>query len=401
MMFQPLVNDPMGVVTALLVIEGAILLLSEHPGTKRFFTFLPSMFWIYSVPMILATVGLLPAEKDAAGADLTPTYGVIGKYCLPAALALLLVSVDIRAIFRLGRVALVVMLAGSLGIVLGGPAVYFVFKPWLPPEMWKGIGALSASWVGGSANLIAVANGNGTPDYMRSMIIVVDTIVPYVWMGILVALARRQGGYDRWNKSDRGIIEELKRRAEAVETVARRPATVEHTVLILMLAAAVAMAARKGGELLPVMPNLLSAGSWTIILATTLGVALSFTPARRLEAYGASRMGYALLYFVLASYGATASLLHLAQAPALVAAGFVWVGIHAAFTIVAARLLKAPLALAATASQANIGGVASAPAVAEIYQEGLAPVGLLLAVLGNIIGTYTGILCTKLCHLVS
>ncbi len=158
------------------------------------------------------------------------------------------------------------------------------------------------------------------------------------------------------------------------------------------------MAVVECGRLLPAVPNLISHKGWAIILATMLGVVLSFTPARRLEDYGASRLGYAMLYFVLASYGATAMLSNALQAGVMIAAGFVWAAIHAVFALAAARLLKAPLALVATASQANVGGVASAPAVAEIYQEGLGPVGLLLAVLGNIIGTYTGMLCSQLCR---
>jgi uncharacterized membrane protein len=61
--------------------------------------------------------------------------------------------------------------------------------------------------------------------------------------------------------------------------------------------------------------------------------------------------------------------------------------------------MKAPMFLVASASQANIGGVASAPVVAEVYRPGLASVGLLLAILGNILGTYMGIFCAQLCRM--
>ena len=140
------------------------------------------------------------------------------------------------------------------------------------------------------------------------------------------------------------------------------------------------------------------ASTWAILLATALGVGLSFTPVRRLERFGASTVGYGVLYFVLASIGAKTGLGQLGSAPMMIVAGFLWVGIHGAFLLAAGRLLRAPMALAAAASQANIGGTASAPVVAEVYQPGLAPVGLLLAVLGNILGTYLGLVCAALCR---
>ena len=159
--------------------------------------------------------------------------------------------------------------------------------------------------------------------------------------------------------------------------------------------------ARWGGTMLPAVKGLITAGTWAIILASLFGLVLSFTPVRRMERFGASSVGYALLYLVLAAMGSTTDLANLAGAPVLVLAGVVWVLIHGVFLLAAGRLMKAPLALIATASQANIGGVASAPVVAEVYQDGLAPVGLLLGVFGNICGTYLGIFCAGVCRYVS
>jgi uncharacterized membrane protein len=141
--------------------------------------------------------------------------------------------------------------------------------------------------------------------------------------------------------------------------------------------------------------------AWTIILASAIGLCVSFTPVRRLEAYGASKLGYGMLYLILASIGAKTSLEHIAAAPILLVAGAVWILIHAGFIVLAGRLLRAPMGLMAAASQANIGGPASAPVVGGIYHPALAPVGLLLAILGNIIGTYLGFVCCEMCKFVS
>ena len=153
------------------------------------------------------------------------------------------------------------------------------------------------------------------------------------------------------------------------------------------------------GHQLPAIRDVISGYTWTIVIVSLLGLLLSCTPARKLEQHGASKAGSWLLYFVLTAIGAKASVASIGSALVLIGAGLLIMLVHALFLLVAARLLKAPLFLVAAASQANVGGVASAPVVAEVYQPGLASVGLLLAILGNIFGTYFGIFCAQLCRM--
>ena len=394
-------HDPIGIIALLLFLEGGILYLSEHRRTRRVFRYVPPMFLIYFLPMLANTVGLIPPERDAGGNIITPVYGDITTYCLPGSLVLLLISVDIVAILRLGKVAIGVMLAGSLGIILGGPVVLLIFRRWLPPDIWSGFGALSASWIGGSANMIAVAKGLETPPHIFGPMVVVDTIVPYAWMGILVAISGWQRSYDKRSRANTAVLDHLTRKNSQAGATQLQPLTLRSIALMFSLASGAAFVSLRLAQELPAVKSMITASAWAIILATAMGIVLSFTPVRRLESSGASKLGYALLYFVLASIGAKTSLAHLASAPVALVAGFVWVLIHAGFIFLAGRLLKAPMSLMATASQANVGGTASAPVVAEIYQPGLAPVGLLLAVLGNIIGTYLGFACSTLCRFAS
>jgi uncharacterized membrane protein len=169
---------------------------------------------------------------------------------------------------------------------------------------------------------------------------------------------------------------------------------------LVLLGIAVSFGILTVGRSLPTMGGMFSPFTWAIILASLLGLAGSLTPLRKLEQAGSNKIGYFLLYFVLTTIGARASLEHLGNSGILILAGFGIVAIHAAVLIVAARLLKAPMFLAAVASQANIGGTASAPIVAEIYRPGLAAVGLLMAVLGSVVGTYLGLLVGKICFLI-
>lgn len=376
---------------ALLFLEALVLGLARHPRTARFFDFLPAVFWIYFLPMLLATAGWLPggAQADAQGK-------LIINAVLPASLVLLLLPANLPAIFRLGRPALGMMLAASFGILLTAPLALLLFRPWLPPDAWKGLGTLSGSWIGGVANMAAVKEAVQTPESLFSQILVVDTLVAYSWMAVLLALAKQQGRFDRWNRSRTEQMDDLNRRLAAVRTTASR--LTAGGILILLPAAGLGgLAAWGGAGLMPEVPGI-SLFTWTIILASALGIALSFTPARELEADGASKIGYFLLYLALAAMGARGNLAGIAQAPWLLAAGVVWLLLHALVLLVAARLFRAPLFLAVTASMANIGGPVSAPVVAAAYQPALASVGLLLAILGIAWGTYLGLACAWLCH---
>jgi uncharacterized membrane protein len=383
-----MVNSPIYIIIVLLLIEAAILSLAQMAVGKKLFRFLPSMFWIYFLPMLANTAGILPAESAF--------YSEITRWVLPAALVILLLSADIGGILRLGPTALGMMAAGVAGIVVGAPVVTWLYRAWLPPEAWKGIGALSASWIGGSANMIAVKEAIGTPDSVFLPAVIVDTIIPYFWMGLLIAASAYQASFDRWNKSDTRLLDELASRTAKNQTKHRW--TIAGVCLIVILAIAGSLATVRISQFLPTVKNGFSATAWAIILATLLGVVLSFTPARKLESRGSNTIGFAMLYFVLASIGAKTSLSHIQAVPILLAAGATWIIIHAAFLLTAARLLRAPLALAAAASQACVGGPASAPVVAGIYRPELAPVGLLLAVLGNILGTFVGLLVSHLCY---
>ena len=384
-------THPAYIIAVLFIIEGAILFLAERPVGKKLFKILPSMFWIYFLPMLANTLGLLPEES--------PVYGLLTRWMLPAALVVLLLSADICGIGRLGPTALGVMAAGMAGIMLGALIVLLLFRHWLPSDAWQAIGPLSGSWIGGSANMVAVKEAVGTPDDLFKLIIIVDTIIPYAWMGLLIALSSHQQKFDRWNRSNTKLIEELAKRAKT-NGPAEKPRFTPIGVLMILLTAALgaAIAVWSSGRL-PAVKNVINPVAWSVIVATILGVSFSFTPVSRLQCRGSNRIGFIMLYLVLASIGAKTSLSYMGDLPIFLIAGVTWICIHAVCLLLAARLLKAPMALVAAASQSCIGGPASGPVIAGIYHPDLAPVGLLLAVLGNILGTFLALSATGLCRL--
>lgn len=386
-----MISNPVLIVAVLISIEAMVLWLSRHARTRRFFDLLPSVFWIYFLPMLAATFGLIATKS--------PVYGFITSWLLPASLVLLLLPVDIKAILRLGPTAIAMFFIGAAGIIAGAVLSFSLFKPLIGARFWSGFGAISASWTGGSANMIAVKEALSVPDEVFAPMVIVDTVVPYLWMGFMIAIVGVQPAFDRWNRSNRATLDHLGEEAVRYLATAGGRRTWSGIAISLAVALAGGVGAHLIGDQMPRVKDILTGYTWTIIIVTLLGILLSFSPLRRLERSGASRTGYDLLYFVLTAIGAKASVADVGSALVLIGAGILIVAVHAVFLLIGARLLKAPMFLVAAASQANVGGVASAPVVAEVYHPGLASVGLLLAILGNIVGTWLGILSAQLCRL--
>jgi uncharacterized membrane protein len=371
----------MSVAALLATIVAAIFWLSGLETLKKFFEYVPPVIFCYFVPMLLTSLGVTPSSSTA--------YDWIRTYFLPLALFLLMISVDLRGVLKLGPKALIMIVAGTAGIVIGAPVALLIFKGALGPEAWKGFAALSGSWIGGTANMVAIAESVGTPESEMGPIIVVDTVVGYGWMGVLLAISGLQSRWDKAINADTSAIEEVNARLEELSTK-RHPSQVRDMAMLVGLGFGAAVLSVQLGNGLPSLgdPTIISGTTWAVLIVVTVGLVLSFTPMRKLEEVGASSLGYAALYLLLAAIGARADLRAVLDAPLYLVAGAVWLSIHVGLLFAVARLIRAPLFFVATGSMANVGGAASAPVVAGVYHPALAPVGLLMAVAGYVLGIY-------------
>ena len=376
-------------------ILGFVFWLDSFDALEPVFKYLPPVIWAYFVPMICTTIGITPAES--------PVYGWMSTYLLPFSLFLLMITVDLQAILRLGPMALFMMCAGTLGIVVGGPVVFALFGGFFEdPVAWKGFAALSGSWIGGTANLMAMKQSVGTPDSTLGPLLVVDVVAGYGWMGVLIFLSAYQDRFDNWINADTSAMDRLNEKMKNADDH-RRPVTLRDLAVMVGLALAATVAAKAIADGLPELgdPTIITAGTWAILLVVTAGLILSFTPLQEMENAGASRVGYFALYLLLTSIGAKADLAAVLDVPLYLLAGVVWIAIHIAFLLAAARMVNAPLFFVATGSMANVGGAASAPIVAGVYLPAMAPVGLLMGVAGYILGIYAALGCSWLIGLVA
>lgn len=372
---------------------------SKKPFLVKFYTYVPTVLLCYFIPAVFNSLGLISGESSGL-------YKVASRYLLPASLVLFTLSIDLKGIFRLGPKALTMFLAGTVGIMLGGPlallTVGFLFPDIYsgtgPDEIWRGLSTISGSWIGGGANQTAMLEVFGASPTLFGQMIAVDVLVANLWMAFLLYWAAKPEKLDKLLKSDTSAIYELRDRiAKHREGIMKIP-SLGDTMLILGFGFGVTGFSHLCADFLAPWfetnyPNLNqyslnSAFFWIVVIATTAGLILSFTKARNLEGAGASRMGSVLLYVLVATIGMQMDLGAVLDNPIFFLIGIVWMIFHILIMSVVAFAIKAPFFYVAVGSQANVGGAASAPIVASAFDPSLAPVGVLLAVLGYALGTY-------------
>ncbi len=388
-----------------LILVGTVLLVSYGSRVKflsPLFRITPVPFWCYFLPMIFGAVGFLTRES--------PIYPILSKQLLPICLVFLLIGTDLRSLVKMGKIALIAMLTGTVGILAGAWMTFALFGRWLPENSWMGFGALSASWIGGSMNMLAVKESIGVPDSIFAPLVIVDAFLSYSWMGILIAAS---GWQEKWDQGMefKGNVDFLRSRGaiNCAPTKKSRPSLFSllstgfvgpamTILLFLIIAIFISLSCQWLGSKMPAVGGLFTPYTWTVLLVTTSSLLLSLTPLSRFTNDKTTKFGYFLLFLLLTSIGARVDISAIAKAPLFLVAGIVWILIHAAILLAAGRFFKIPLFFLATASQANIGGPASAPIVAAVYQPQLASVGLLMAILGNVMGTYLGLVSAWVCR---
>jgi len=382
-----MIREPMFVLAVLLGVLALLFAAARTRPGQRLFGVVPMLVFAYFVPTALSNLDVIPISS--------PLYAFIKAWLLPASLILLTLSVDVVGIARLGRTAVVMFLIGTASIMIGGPLAYLLLG-WLVPdaiadEAWKGLAALCGSWIGGGANFVAVGESVGAADSTLGMFVIVDVAVANVWTAILFAFAGRQLAMDERIGADRRAIDDVQARLERYRDETARTPSLGDLLAIAAIGLGGAAIAHALARRLPDLGDIINGFTWVVLIVTTIGVAASFTPLRRLEGAGASKVGSVFLYLLIAAIGAGAELEKVLDAPALVAIGAAWMLFHAIAMLVARRLLRAPVFFLAVGSQANVGGAASAPVVAAAFHPALAPVGILLAVAGYVLGTYAAL----------
>ena len=453
---EPLFSNDAIVLGILIIVLAIIFHTSsiKEGAWKKFYTYVPALLLCYFIPAILHyPLGLIAPEwynpdlldflkdrnvnmpsgmsfneineyLDEAGLAVetkqfigkSKLYFVASRYLLPASLVLLCLSIDFKGILNLGPKAIIMFLTATAGIIVGGPIALLVVTNLFPnlieaspDDVWRGLSTVAGSWIGGGANQTAMKEIYEVKDNLFASMIVVDVIVANIWMGFLLYGASITEKIDGFLKSDTSAIEALKEKVKSYrEGIERIPTMTDAFVMLAVAFGATAFAHYGADVMVPFMTSfsetleslrlnsLMSHFFWLIVICTTVGLLLSFTSFRKLEGVGASRWGSVFIYILVATIGMKMNVGEIYKNLGLFAVGGVWMLIHVIILLVVAYFIKAPFFFVAVGSQANVGGAASAPIVASAFSPALAPVGVLLAVLGYAAGTYGAIICAMM-----
>lgn len=403
---------------------------SENKFWQKFYKFIPALLMAYLLPAIFTSAGIIAPEWETVNEigetskHSSQLYYVASRFLLPAALVLMTLSMDLKAVFNLGPKALIMFLTGTVGIIIGGPIAVMLISAVSPETVggagpdavWRGLATLAGSWIGGGANQAAMLEIYEYNPKKYGGMVLVDILVANLWMAIVLIGIGKSEKIDKWLKSDTSAIEELKEKVSSYASKISRNPTLSDLIIILSIAFTIVGFSHFGAN---VISNFLSAnfeavsdkssalssfGSqffWMISIATILGIIASFTKLKTYEGAGASKIGSVFIYILVATIGMKMDLSKILENPALILIGIVWMTIHVILLITVAKLIRAPYFFLAVGSQANVGGAASAPVVAAAFHPSLATVGVLLAVFGYVVGTYGAMLTAELMRIVA
>lgn len=411
-MLFPITNDAV-IFGILLFILAFVFTTSSSKNSfwVKFYKFVPALLLCYFIPGIINSLGIIDIENSKL-------YHVASRFLLPTSLVLLTIGIDFNAILKLGPKALIMTLTGTAGVVLGGPIALFLVSTFFPDFVimegadatWRGLSTVAGSWIGGGANQTAMKEVFNVSDSVFSAIIAIDVLTYSIWLAILLYGAGISEKFDKFLKADQKSIDAIKQGIDKEHNSNFDLSNTNELMKLLAVGFGVTALSHFLADIIaPFFQNnfpelakfsLTSKFFWMVVLATTIGLILSFTKVRKLENHGASKIGNLFLYILIATIGMEMNILGFFQNYHLLLITSVWITIHAGLLFIVGRIIKAPFFFLAVGSQANIGGAASAPIVAAAFHPSLASVGVLLAVLGYALGTYGAWLCAILMSLI-
>ncbi len=368
---QHMITNPFFYLFVLTIVV-ILLSLSEKKLNLKFFKFIPAVVLIYAISMMLASFGLFEYNKE-----INDIYKLAKINLLPAMLFLMLLQVDFRHFFKLGKKLILAYVLAVISLAAGFIIISLVFD--FNKDMALAFGALAGSWMGGTANMVAVGSALEVSDEAFGYALIVDSFNYTLWVAMLLFFVPFAKVFNLFTKAKSSdvVLGDLGYACNM---------GVKRYWLLIVLALIVSFLS----QILSQYIDIISKTTTIVILATIFGVLASFTKLKKLN--GSSEVANFMLYMMIALIGSKAIFDSFSGVGIYILAGFLILLIHALFMIIGAKIFKLDLFSISVASLSNIGGVASAPILAATYNKSLVSIGVLMAIMGYIIGTFGGLI---------
>lgn len=359
----------------LLVVAGIATIFStlESKTNLKIFKFVPAVVMIYALSMLIASLGVFEYNEE-----INLIYKQTKNNLLPAMLFLMLLQIDFRHFLQLGRSLLIAYVLALVSLTIGFISVAILFD--FNKDMASAFGALAGSWMGGTANMIAVGSALEVSQEAFGFALIVDSVNYTLWVMLLLFIVPFAAAFNRFTKSNETITSTSLDDIACACTLGTK-----QYLSIILLAVFASFIAQYLSEYIVI----LNSSTTVVLVASVLGIIGSFTRLKQMN--GSSEVAKTMLYILIALIGSKAVFENFTDVGVYVLAGFIILMIHAFFMILGAKLFKLDLFSIAVASLSNIGGVASAPILAAAYNKSLVSVGVLMAIMGYLIGTFGGL----------
>lgn len=402
-----MIQSELSILLFLIVLIAGIFYLAN--STLRIFKFIfkaiPPLLFCYFLPSFLIEIGLIDVSKS----DLNNS---LSKILLPFCIFYFTLGLPIKQLKSVGNKFLIVFLAGAFGVIIGGPISLIVSHLFFPEsfnsESYKSMSTIAGSWIGGTANQMALNSIFSPTSNEFAKAVTVDVFFGELWLTMLLVLIPFQYQINRFMKSNVNLDHEF---MDLPSNTSSKVFQFNQVIYILGLGFFVSQlcillaeyffnfTTEHYGKL--TVFEFLNKSFWTFLFSTIMGISLGLTKISKSYDSGGDVISSIFLYIIIASIGLKISLGHLFSTPILLFTGFLWISIHGLAIFVVGKLTKAPYHYMAIASQANVGGIASASVISTAISPKLTPFGVILALLGYAIGTYGGYLSAIIMKLIS
>lgn len=367
----------------------AIVFFSVDKLKWKIFDIFSPMLIIYLGTAILGSFGLFEKSESVL-----IYQNIISTNFLPLMLVFMLLQCDLRKILKMGPKMLLSFTCATVTIVLGFIIAFLIFKGKLGQDGWSILGAASGAWIGGTSNMIATANALDVSEEGLSYAILMGSISYTVLLSILMMSLKFVNKFNTWTKANVSYLDEASLTLEESKCSEDKSPTFIDIMLLLAIGFGVTSISQIISQNLPTIGNVLNATTWNILITSTISIILGMTSLSRIN--GSSLIGNIFMYILLAVTGSKASFFGLGDAPIYIMFGCIVIIVHILGLLLLSKLFRLDLFACELGSIANVGGVSSAPIFAGVYNPALIPIGVLMGLLGNIIGTYVALLISQI-----
>lgn len=344
----------------------------ENKHIKSIFDWVPAILLAYLIPAGISY---------AFGLDLSQAkiHDYSKEFFIPLTIISVMASLSLGQLKAIGYKPIVLFVAGSFFValfpvvfVMGFSETTLVSETLLAEGFWKGIPPVVGSWIGGSTSQLVLKELVECPEAIFLSVLVMDNILVNVWTILMFQGIKKSNKLNTWFKiTDKGIPEEIREEKQ-------KPIPIWITVLILL-------------GIIFITNYFLESFVGKVVLLSMVGLALgNFIP--RWNFKFSLKAGAILILVVMAILGLKLQFDTLGFDVSFFGFLVIWLLGHFVFMIIIAKLMNVNMAWVPIASMANVGGIATAPAVTAAYEKKWMPHAIVLAILSMATGTFWGML---------